>query len=124
MTVKNDITVAPNGPNASDTFTATGADVVSFTITLQDGCLTATLNSPTVNDMSTADGTSTTQTFADASDTFSSAINQLDFCGLRTYEVQLQSDGSAVSWASVAVDASNSANYIITINPSSSTNED
>lgn len=122
LTVYNDVTIANNGATGSSTFSGSG-DTVDFTITLRDGCVSATLVSPTLTNMAVDDGNTQTQTFADASDTFGAAINQIDYCGVRTYSVVDQGTNTAISWVSVAVDASNSANFIITANPSSTTTE-
>lgn len=123
ITVKNDVTIASNGSNGSETFTATGGDIVSFTVTLADGCLSATINSPTISNIAVEDGKTTTQTFTDASDSFGSTLADIDFCGLRSYEIQLQSDNSVVTWATVAVDPSNAEQYIISADPESPASE-
>jgi hypothetical protein len=60
---------------------------MAWTITLADGCLTATLNSPTLSTINVNDGETQTLTFADVGDTYGSSISTRDFCGLRTYEV-------------------------------------
>jgi hypothetical protein len=57
------------------------------------------------------------------SDTFGSILADLDFCGLRSYEVQDRSTGAAITWATVAVDGSDATQYIITAAPSSTNSE-
>lgn len=89
MSVQNTITVGNNN-GASSTFNpADSDDKVAFTVTLRDGCTTATLNSPTLSTSSLTvdDGGSAQLTFTDASDSFGTYLSQIDFCGTRNYEV-------------------------------------
>lgn len=92
VSVQNTITVTQNGQfgTANEVFAPSGAsDKVEFTITLEDGCSTATINSPTLSaSYSVDDGLTQTATFTDASDTFGTSIAQSDFCGRRVYEIQ------------------------------------
>ena len=109
-------TLYSNGGSSTTTFVAS---TVSFTIYLANGCEGATLNSPSLSStaVTLVDGTTSTVTFTDASDTYASFLNDLTYCGTRTYEVQFQSDSSTVSWISVALTSGN--DYAITISPQS-----
>lgn len=106
VSVQNTITVTQNGQfgTANEVFAPSGvSDKVEFTITLEDGCSTATINSPTLSaSYSVDDGLTQTATFTDASDTFGISISQSDFCGRRVYEIQEQGTNNVVSWATVA----------------------
>jgi hypothetical protein len=88
--VQNTITIPNNGGTSNDQFAPSGtSDKVEFTITLTDGCSTATINSPSLSaSYSVDDGSTQTATFTDASDTFGALISQTDFCGRRLYEIQ------------------------------------
>lgn len=120
--LQNTITLASNGAGTT-TFNPTASDKVEFTITLRDGCLDATLESPTVNQLDVEDGKTATINFSDASDTYGASLSQLDFCGLRTYEVQDRSTNAVIAWTSIAVDVSDSSIYVITASPESTTDE-
>jgi hypothetical protein len=72
------MTIADNGGNSNVAFAPSGAsDKVEFTITLTDGCTTATINSPTLStsSLSVNDGSSATVTFTDASDSFGAFLS-------------------------------------------------
>ena len=60
----------------------------TFTIVLSDPCRTATINSPSISTITFDEGTSTTQNFVDASDSFGAAYFNTDACGERTYAIQ------------------------------------
>ena len=56
----------------------------TFTIVLSNPCRTATLESPTVSNISVDDGSSATATFTDVGDTYSTDYGNIAFCGART----------------------------------------
>ena len=72
--------------------------------------------------LTVADGASGSLTFTDASDSYGIFLAQTDFCGVRTYEVQMVSDNSVVSWVSVTLN-SGTGLYEITAAPASTTTE-
>ena len=92
----------------------------TFEIVLSDPCRTATLNSPTLSNMSVDDGSSATMDFTDVSDTHYNDYGAINFCGSRTFTVE-DSGGSAVSWLSVALKTGNT--YTITAAPTSTNTE-
>lgn len=92
----------------------------SFTITLSNPCRTATLESPTVSNISVDDGSSTTSTFTDVGDTYSTDYGNVAFCGARTFSIE-DTDSNAVSWLSVAL--TSGTTYTITANPTSTDTE-
>ena len=90
MSVQNTITIADNGGTSNVAFAPADAnDKVEFVVTLEDGCKTATLSTPTLSGatLNVADGGTASLTFDDVSDSFGSYLSQLDFCGVRTYEI-------------------------------------
>jgi hypothetical protein len=104
VSVQNTITIDDNGGTLLDEFAPVDADdKIEFTITLEDGCKAATINSPTFSSsiLSVVDGETDSITFIDASDSFGEIVPQTDFCGRREYEVQFQSDSTVVSWVTV-----------------------
>ena len=82
----------------------------SFTITLSNPCRTATMESPTLSNISVDDGSSATATFTDAGDTYSTDYGNKAFCGARTFTIE-DTSGNSVSWLSVA----NTSGYTYTI---------
>ena len=78
VSVQNTITIADNGGTSNVQFAPVDAnDKVEFIITLEDGCKTATLSSPTLssNTLNVDDGSSADLTFTDASDSFGTFLS-------------------------------------------------
>ena len=71
-----------------------------FWIELVNPCKSATLNLPTIADMSVDDGATATQTFSDAGDSVSSSLSNISFCGSRTFTITDTTDNS-ITWMSV-----------------------
>ena len=92
----------------------------SFTVALTNPCKTATLNSPSLSNMSVDDGSSATQNYSDVADTWYTDYGNPSFCGARTFTIETTAAAS-VSWASVAV--SSGTTYTITIAPTSTNTE-
>ena len=92
----------------------------TFEIVLSDPCRTATLNSPTLSNISVDDGSSATLDFTDVSDTHYYDYGAINFCGSRTFTVE-DTGGSAVSWLTVALKTGNT--YTITAAPTSTDTE-
>lgn len=92
----------------------------TFEIVLSDPCRAATLNSPTLSNMSVDDGSSATLDFTDASDTHYLDYGAIDFCGSRTFTIE-DTSGNAVSWLSVALKTGST--YTITAAPTSTNTE-
>ena len=59
----------------------------TFTIVMQDPCRSASLETPTLSTINVDDGSSTTASFTDASDSFGAAYFNTDACGTRTYAI-------------------------------------
>ena len=91
-----------------------------FTIVLDNPCQSATLESPTVSNISVDDGSSATGTFTDVGDSHSTDYGNVNFCGARTFTIE-DGSGNAVSWMSVAFTSGNT--YTITAAPTSTNTE-
>ena len=92
----------------------------TFTITLEDPCRSATLNTPSVANMSVVDGSSATQTYTDVSDSHYTNYGNLNFCGGRTFTIETTA-GAAVAWCTVAL--TSGSMYTITAAPRSTATE-
>ena len=103
-----------------DDTAGTNDNSYTFTITLDNPCRTATLNSPTLSNISVDDGSSTTATFTDAGDSYSTDYGNKAFCGTRTFTIE-DTSSNAVSWLSVA--NTSGYTYTITAAPTSSNTE-
>ena len=83
-----------------------------FWIELVNPCKSATLNLPTITDMSVDDGATATQTFSDAGDSVSSSLSNISFCGSRTFTIT-DTTNNSITWMSVSVNASTGSTYTI-----------
>lgn len=113
-------TITVGGGQGQSTLTLNGNTVVpdvSFSVTLSNPCLTATIDnivfSPT--SLSVTDGNTGTATFSIPQDTVDQANTVQDLCGTKTYEIKDSSNAVITSWASIALSTSNNRQYILTI---------
>ena len=87
-----------------------------FTITIVDPCETTTLNTQTINTLTTDNGVVGVVEFTDITDSEEVARGQDTLCGDRSYTISYQDD-TAIDWVTVAPKAGEAGVYEITADP-------
>lgn len=86
---------------------------------MTDPCVAATINDPSLQAISVANGATATQTFDEATDSVDAAQTVQGLCGDRNYAVMNGNNGqaSAVSWITITKDSPSINKHLITVKP-------
>jgi len=106
LTYKRTITVTSAGQTGTTVFLGSSSDILTFTVTVVDPCVAATIAAPSLTSQTVVNGATKTLVFAEATDSVDAAQPVKGYCGERDYViVDGGTDGaSPVTWISVAKD--------------------